>query len=121
MSKFEGWQFVDSAKFKQHTNSVTGATVTTATADLIASTEINGARGFFGVDNATGPQAITVYPQVSADGSTWYEMDNGSGTAVANGAKRPIPWVGSYKFVRIRAATGSSTSTVSAQLYLSTV
>jgi len=98
------------------TKTNSNATVTTSVSDVISATEIRGATGFFAIKN-TGANSVVVYPRISADGSEWFELDNGSGTTIAASGKYIISWVGTYRFIKLSAATTSGTTTINAYLY----
>ena len=104
------------------TSSKTNASVSVATTltNIISSTEIYGYKGSFGVSNA-GSETITVYPRVSFDNITWFEMDNGSGLSVASSGTRLIPFTGNYRYIKLDAISPSTTNTATAYMYVSSV
>lgn len=96
-------------------------TVGTSITTVIEKQEIYGMKGNFAVDNTAGANDITVYPRVSTDGSTWFELDNGSGATVVAGGKKVFPFTGNYRYVKLDAVASVSTTGVNAWLYISSL
>ncbi len=97
-----------------------GVSVSTSITNLISSTEIYGYKGSFGVENK-GSEDVTVYPRVSFDGLTWFEMDNGSGITISSGGKQIIPFTGNYRYIKLDAVSTSTTNIFDAYMYVSSL
>jgi len=103
--------------YETTTTSVTGGA---GDINLIPSALVHGRRGNFTVNNA-GANTITVYPRVSNDGATWFEMDNGSGTAQTTGVKKVYPFTGNYKYIKLDATATTTSAGVVATIYVASI
>lgn len=89
--------------------------------ELVEATEVNGQTGFFAVDNTGGDNTIVVFPQVSYDGTTWFEMDNGTGESMTTSHKKIFPFLGRYKYVKLVASAVTEDIGVVSALYVSSI
>ena len=92
----------------------------TGTTAMILSNAIHGRKGTFTVNNA-GANTVTVFPRVSNDEITWYEMDNGSGTAVATTVTKHFPWEGNYKYVKLDGTAAAESVGVVSTIYVASI
>jgi hypothetical protein len=76
------------------------------TTACIPAIETKGQSGVFAVNNSSA-NSVTVFPRYSLDGTTYFEIDNGSGTAMATGVKQSFPWIGKYRYVKLDAQTST--------------
>jgi hypothetical protein len=87
---------------------------------LIPAHLVNGRKGDFTVNNA-GANTITVFPRVSNDGTTWFEMDNGTGTALATTVKHHFPFTGNYKYIMLVATASTQSDGVVSTMYVASI